>query len=64
MVYIVRKKGLKALVLFIGYYNLILSFREERLLKDCHEVGVNSFIIVDLLPKEAVTFRNFYKKGG
>ncbi|KUJ13513.1 tryptophan synthase [Mollisia scopiformis] len=59
-----RKKGLKVPVLFMGYYNPILSYGEERLLKDCREAGVNGFIIVDLPPEEAVSFRNFCAKGG
>jgi hypothetical protein len=59
-----RKKGLKVPVLFMGYYNPILSYGEERLLKDCKEAGVNGFIVVDLPPEEAVSFRNFCTKGG
>jgi hypothetical protein len=59
-----RKKGLKAPVLFMGYYNPILSYGEERLLKDCHEAGVNGFIVVDLPPEEAVSFRNFCASSG
>lgn len=59
-----RKKGLKAPVLFMGYYNPILSYGEEKLLKDCKEAGVNGFIVVDLPPEEAVTFRNWCAKGG
>ncbi|RFU27842.1 hypothetical protein B7463_g8496, partial [Scytalidium lignicola] len=59
-----RKRGLKAPILFMGYYNPILSYGEDCLLKDCREAGVNGFIIVDLPPEEAVTFRNFCKKGG
>jgi len=41
-----------------------LSYGEERILKDCREAGVNGFIIVDLPPEEAVSFRNFAAKGG
>lgn len=59
-----RKKGLRAPVLFMGYYNPILSYGEEKLLKDCREAGVNGFIVVDLPPEEAVTFRNWCAKGG
>ncbi|KAF8847048.1 tryptophan synthase-like protein [Acephala macrosclerotiorum] len=59
-----RKKGLKVPVLFMGYYNPILSYGEERLLNDCREAGVNGFIIVDLPPEEAVSFRKFCTKGG
>ena len=58
-----RKKGLTVPVLFMGYYNPILSYGEERLLKDCKEAGINGFIIVDLPPEEAVTFRNFCTKA-
>ena len=64
MVIDARKKGLDIPVLFMGYYNPILSYGEERLLTDCRKAGVNGFIIVDLPPEEAVTFRNFCKSGG
>ncbi|RQM08499.1 hypothetical protein DH86_00000522 [Scytalidium sp. 3C] len=59
-----RKRGLRAPILFMGYYNPILSYGEDRLLKDCREAGVNGFIVVDLPPEEAVSFRNYCKKGG
>ncbi|KIN02614.1 hypothetical protein OIDMADRAFT_178541 [Oidiodendron maius Zn] len=59
-----RRKGLKAPVMFMGYYNPMLSYGEERLLKDCREAGVNGFIVVDLPPEEAVTFRNWCSKEG
>jgi tryptophan synthase len=59
-----RKKGLRIPVLFMGYYNPLLSYGEEKILKDCREAGVNGFIVVDLPPEEAVAFRNFCTKGG
>jgi len=59
-----RKRGLNAPVLFMGYYNPILSYGEERMIKDAKEAGVNGFIVVDLPPEEAVRFRNFCTKGG
>ena len=59
-----RKRGLKVPVLFMGYYNPLLSYGEERILKDAKEAGVNGFIVVDLPPEEAVRFRNFCTKGG
>ena len=52
-----RQRGLKVPVLFMGYYNPLLAYGEERLLKDCKSVGVNGFIMVDLPPEEAVRFR-------
>ena len=48
----------------MGYYNPILSYGEERLLNDCLEAGVNDFIVVDLPPEEAVSFRSFCATGG
>ncbi|KAK0389990.1 hypothetical protein NLU13_3563 [Sarocladium strictum] len=59
-----RSRGLKAPVMLMGYYNPLLSYGEERLLKDCHESGVNGFIVVDLPPEEAVSFRKLCSKGG
>ncbi|KAI9737223.1 MAG: tryptophan synthetase [Claussenomyces sp. TS43310] len=59
-----RGRGLKAPVLFMGYYNPMLRYGEERLLKDCREAGVNGFIIVDLPPEEAISFRKFCTRGG
>ena len=59
-----RRKGLRAPVLFMGYYNPLLSYGEERILRDAKEAGVNGFIVVDLPPEEAVRFRNFCTKGG
>ncbi|VUC19819.1 unnamed protein product [Clonostachys rosea] len=64
MVKAARKRGLKAPVIFMGYYNPLLTYGEERLLKDCQEAGVNGFIVVDLPPEEAVSFRKLCSKGG
>jgi tryptophan synthase len=52
-----RRRGLKAPVLLMGYYNPLLAYGEERMLQDCKAVGVNGFIMVDLPPEEAVRFR-------
>ncbi|KAK1751165.1 tryptophan synthase beta subunit-like PLP-dependent enzyme [Echria macrotheca] len=59
-----RQRGLKAPILLMGYYNPLLSYGEERLLKDCKESGVNGFIVVDLPPEEAVSFRKLCSRGG
>ncbi|SPO05304.1 probable tryptophan synthase [Cephalotrichum gorgonifer] len=59
-----RDRGLKVPVLLMGYYNPLLSYGEERLLKDCHESGVNGFIVVDLPPEEAISFRKLCSSGG
>lgn len=59
-----RKRGLRVPVLFMGYYNPLLRYGEDRMLKDCREAGVNGFIMVDLPPEEAVRFRNNCTKAG
>jgi tryptophan synthase len=59
-----RARGLKTPVLFMGYYNPLLSYGEERILKDGVEAGINGFIMVDLPPEEAVRFRNHCTKAG
>lgn len=59
-----RKRGLKAPVMLMGYYNPLLSYGEERMLQDAKEAGANGFIIVDLPPEEALRFRNFCRSYG
>lgn len=59
-----RDRGLKAPVLLMGYYNPLLSYGEERLLQDCKRCGVNGFILVDLPPEEAISFRKLCTRGG
>lgn len=41
----------------LGYYNPILSYGEDRSIQDAQKAGANGFIMVDLPPEEAVTFR-------
>ena len=48
----------------MGYYNPILSYGEEKLVKDAREAGVNGFIVVDLPPEEAERFMQFCTRGG
>ncbi|CAI6263690.1 unnamed protein product [Periconia digitata] len=59
-----RKRGLKAPVMLMGYYNPLLSYGEERMLQDAKEAGANGFIMVDLPPEEALRFRNFCTSYG
>lgn len=48
----------------MGYYNPILSYGEEKAIRDAKEAGVSGFIIVDLPPEEAIKFRNWCTEGG
>ena len=43
-----RRRGLKVPVLFMGYYNPLLSYGEERILQDAKEARVDRFIFIDL----------------
>ncbi|KAF9976866.1 tryptophan synthetase [Actinomortierella ambigua] len=59
-----RAKGLKAPIVFMGYYNPIRCYGEERLIQDCKAIGVQGFIVVELPPEESDTFRGFCKQYG
>ena len=59
-----RSRGLQIPVLFMGYYNPMLSYGEKRLLNDAKKAGVDGFIIVDLPPEEAVRLRNYCTQAG
>lgn len=58
-----RKQGLTTPVMLMGYYNPLLAYGEEALLRDCKEAGINGFIVCDLPPEEAVSFRKFCTAG-
>ncbi len=51
-----RAQGLKAPVVFMGYYNPILARGEERAVREAKEAGADGFIVVDLPPEEAANF--------
>ncbi|OTA90073.1 hypothetical protein M434DRAFT_398235 [Hypoxylon sp. CO27-5] len=58
-----RSRGLTAPVLLMGYYNPLLSYGEDELLRDCKAAGINGFIVCDLPPEEAISFRKLCSKG-
>lgn len=51
-----RARGLQAPVLFMGYYNPLLAYGEERACADAAAAGADGFIIVDLPADEAKDF--------
>ncbi|KAF7724554.1 tryptophan synthetase [Apophysomyces ossiformis] len=53
-----RARGLKIPIVFMGYYNPVLAYGEEKIVLDCKEAGVNGYILVDLPPEESHSFRN------
>ncbi|CEG82658.1 Putative Bifunctional tryptophan synthase TRP1 [Rhizopus microsporus] len=59
-----RAKGLKVPIVFMGYYNPVLAYGEEKMVQDCKEAGVNGYILVDLPPEESHNFRGICYKHG
>lgn len=47
----------------LGYYNPILSYGEDRAVKESVEAGANGFIMVDLPPEEAIRFREICRSN-
>ncbi|KAJ5533200.1 tryptophan synthase [Penicillium frequentans] len=59
-----RSLGLTTPVMFMGYYNPLRAYGEEKIIRDCRDAGVNGFIIVDLPPEEALRFRELCRRDG
>jgi tryptophan synthase len=45
------------LLIVVGYYNPLLAYGEQKAIQDAFEAKANGFIVVDLPPEEAVSFR-------
>lgn len=59
-----RKEGVTIPIILMGYYNPIMSYGEEKFIKDAAEAGANGFIIVDLPPEEALKIRGYMRTYG
>ncbi|KAF9817848.1 hypothetical protein IEO21_03190 [Rhodonia placenta] len=59
-----RKRGLTVPVMLMGYYNPLLAYGENKAIQDASEAGANGFIVVDLPPEEAISFREKCTKAG
>lgn len=59
-----RRLGVTIPIILMGYYNPLLIYGEERVINAAKEAGANGFIVVDLPPEEAVSFRNYCTKAG
>lgn len=59
-----RASGITIPLVLMGYYNPILRYGEEKLIKDSVEAGADAFIVVDLPPQEAINFRSTCAKFG
>ena len=52
-----RKQGLTVPIVLMGYFNPFLQYGEEKLINTCADARIHGFIVVDLPPAEALTFR-------
>ena len=59
-----RKQGLRVPVLLMGYYNPLLSYGEDKVLRAARSSGISGFILVDLPPEEAYNFRQSCRREG
>ena len=50
-------------VIFMGYYNMIIQYGENKFLKNCKRSGVNGLIVVDLPWPENKIFSDKFKKN-
>jgi tryptophan synthase alpha chain len=59
-----RAAGVAAPLIFMGYYNPILTYGVEDYAKDCAEAGVDGFIVPDLPPEESGRMREAARGRG
>ena len=59
-----REAGVKVPLVFMGYYNPILSYGIEAYAADCAEAGVDALIVPDLPPDEASELRTALREHG
>ena len=59
-----RKKGIEAPLIFMGYFNPFLRYGTETFLKDAAEAGLDGVIVPDLPTEEAGPFRRLCEGYG
>ncbi|MBW0491358.1 hypothetical protein O181_031073 [Austropuccinia psidii MF-1] len=59
-----RQQGLKAPVVLMGYYNPLMAYGEQASVLAAKKAGASGFIVVDLPPEEAISFRSFCSASG
>ena len=64
MVRALRARGVQTPALFMGYYNPILAYGEERYVRDAADAGADGFIVPDLPPEEADTLDAAAREAG
>jgi len=59
-----RDTGVTVPIILMGYYNPLLIYGEQRIVKAAKEAGADGFIVVDLPPEEAGNFRTHCANAG
>lgn len=59
-----RESQIDLPIILMGYYNPIFSYGVEKFIEDAAQYGVDGFIIPDLPPEEAESFRNCVIENG
>lgn len=59
-----RDAGVTIPLVLMGYYNPILKYGEEQMVKDSAAGGADGYIVVDLPPQEAINFRSICSRNG
>jgi tryptophan synthase alpha chain len=59
-----RRRGVSTPACFMGYYNPILAYGQERFVADAKEAGIQGLIIPDLPPEEAGEIRQLAAEAG
>ena len=60
----VRARGCEVPLLLFGYYNPLLSYGEEEIVRDASAAGVDGFLVVDLPPEEASSLCGHIARAG
>eukprot|EP00466_Bigelowiella_natans_P018523 jgi/Bigna1/55941/estExt_Genewise1Plus.C_760025 len=59
-----RAEGITVPLVLMGYYNPFLMYGEQRLMEAVREAGADGFIVVDLPPEEAASFKRSASSEG
>jgi tryptophan synthase alpha chain len=59
-----RQRGVDTPIMFMGYYNPILAYGQEKYVADAAEAGVDGFIVPDLPPEEAAELESLAAEAG
>jgi len=59
-----RRRGIEAPMLLMGYYNPILAYGESAFCRKCQQVGVDGLIVPDLPPEEGAPLEGACRQHG